>query len=138
MNRPAWSSELESTQPSTKHRRGAAWKPPQAGCPVHTGEEAGGVPFLRVANGADQPLLLLDGEGLIGAKQNRTLNTVLTAAHAEVTTPVNCVEQKRWGSRGRRFRPGDTSLLPFLRARKVTRVSQSPAAGTHSRPVPVT
>ena len=37
--------------------------------------EAGSVPFLKVANGADQPLLLLDGEELIGAKQNRILNT---------------------------------------------------------------
>src|SRR6266446_5851626 len=44
--------------------------------------EAGSVPFLQVANGADRPLLLLDGEELIGAKQNRILNTtVLVAAH---------------------------------------------------------
>jgi len=45
-----------------------------------------------VANGADRPLLLLDGEELIGAKQNRILNTtVLVAAHTEVTIPVSCV-----------------------------------------------
>ena len=44
--------------------------------------EAGRVPFLQVANGADRPLLLLDGEELIGAKQNRILNTtVLVDAH---------------------------------------------------------
>ncbi len=56
--------------------------------------EAGSVPFLRVANGADQPLLLLDGEELVGAKQNRILNTtVLVAAHTEVTIPVSCVER---------------------------------------------
>ncbi len=58
--------------------------------------EAGSVPFLKVANGADRPLLLLDGEELIGAKQNRILNTtVLVAAHTEVTIPVSCVEQGR-------------------------------------------
>ncbi len=51
--------------------------------------EAGSVPFLQVANGADRPLLLLDGEELIGAKQNRILNTtVLVAARTEVTIPA--------------------------------------------------
>src|SRR3989304_2882108 len=40
--------------------------------------EAGSVPTLQVTNTADQPLLLLDGEELVGAKQNRILNmTVL-------------------------------------------------------------
>ncbi len=92
--------------------------------------EAGSVPFLTVANGADRPLLLLDGEELIGAKQNRILNTtVLVAAHAEVTIPVSCVEQGRWGYRGRQFRPGDASLYASLRARKAGRVSQSLRAG---------
>ena len=57
---------------------------------------AGSVPFLKVANEADRLLLLLDGEELIGAKQNRILNTtVLVAAHTEVTIPVSCVEQGR-------------------------------------------
>jgi hypothetical protein len=54
--------------------------------------EAGSVPFLTVANRADRPLLLLDGEELIGAMQNRILNTtVLMDAHTEVTIPVSCV-----------------------------------------------
>jgi hypothetical protein len=92
--------------------------------------EAGTVPFLKVVNDADQPLLLLDGEELIGAKQNRILNTtVLVAAHAEVTIPVSCVEQGRWDYRGRQFRPGDASLFASLRARKAGRVSQSLRAG---------
>ncbi len=74
--------------------------------------EAGTVPFLNVANDADHPLLLLDGAELIGAKQNRILNTtVLVPAHAELTIPVSCVEQGRWGYRGRRFTPGDASLF---------------------------
>ena len=92
--------------------------------------EAGSVPFLKVANWADQPLLLLDGEELIGAKQNRILNTtVLVAAHTEVTITVSCVEQGRWGYRGRQFRPGDASLYASLRARKASRVSQSLRVG---------
>ncbi len=92
--------------------------------------EAGSVPFLQVANGADRPLLLLDGEELIGAKQNRILNTtVLVAAHTEVTIPVSCVEQGRWGYRGRQFRPGDASLFASLRAKKADWVSRSVRAG---------
>ncbi len=92
--------------------------------------EAGSVPFLKVVNDADQPLLLLDGEELVGAKQNRILNTtVLVAAHAELTIPVSCVEQGRWGYRGRQFRPGDASLFASLRARKAARVSQSLRVG---------
>ena len=35
--------------------------------------EGGSVPELRVANLEDLPLLLLDGEQLVGAKQNRIL-----------------------------------------------------------------
>jgi hypothetical protein len=50
---------------------------------------------------------------------------VLVAVHAEVTIPVSCVEQGRWGYRGRRFTPGDASLFASLRARKAARVSQS-------------
>ena len=92
--------------------------------------EAGSVPFLKVANDADQPLLLLDGEELIGAKQNRILNTtVLVAAHTEVTIPVSCVEQGRWGYRGRQFHPGDASLFASLRAKKAAWVSRSVRAG---------
>ncbi len=92
--------------------------------------EAGSVPFLQVANDADRPLLLLDGEELIGAKQNRILNTtVLVAAHTEVTIPVSCVEQGRWGYRGRQFHPGDASLYASLRAQKAAHVSQSVRAG---------
>ena len=104
----------------------------EAGDRVHVTEvsEAGSVSFLKVVNEADQALLLLDGEELIGAKQNRILNTtVLVAAHAEVTIPVSCVEEGRWGYRGRQFRPGDASLFASLRARKASQVSQSLRAG---------
>jgi hypothetical protein len=73
--------------------------------------EGGSVPNLRVANLGDLPLLLLDGEQLVGAKQNRILNmTVLVAAHTEVTIPVSCVEQGRWGYRARHSAPSDVSL----------------------------
>src|SRR5262245_47495266 len=38
----------------------------------------GSVPDLQVTNSADRPVLIIDGEELVGAKQNRVLNlTVL-------------------------------------------------------------
>ncbi len=93
-------------------------------------DEAGAVPRLMVANMAEQPLLLLDGEELVGAKQNRVLNTtVLVAAKSELTIPVSCVEQGRWGYRGRHFAPGDASLFASVRQKKAAWVTRSVRAG---------
>jgi hypothetical protein len=86
----------------------------------------GDVPTLRVTNGTDRPLLLLDGEELVGAKQNRVLNTtVLVAKGARLDIPVSCVEQGRWSYTSRRFAPGDTSLYASVRARKAASVTRS-------------
>ncbi len=40
-------------------------------------DEGGSVPELRLQNTGDQRVLILDGEQLIGAKQNRVLNTTI-------------------------------------------------------------
>jgi hypothetical protein len=88
--------------------------------------EGGSVPVLGVTNDADQALLLLDGEELVGAKQNRIFNTtVLVGAHATLQIPVSCVEQGRWSYRSRHFGASDYSLYASLRAQKAARVSES-------------
>jgi hypothetical protein len=88
--------------------------------------DADDVPTLTVTNNADRAVLLLDGEELIGAKQNRILNTtVLIAAHARAAIPVSCVEQGRWSYRSRRSVASDYSLYASLRRTKSARVSQS-------------
>jgi hypothetical protein len=70
--------------------------------------------------------LLLDGEELVGSKQNRVLNaTVLVADCASVAIPVSCVEQGRWAWRSRRFVSGDVSLFASERRKKSGRVTQS-------------
>ena len=57
----------------------------------------GRVPELRLENNADKPVLLLNGEELLGAKQNRVLNlTVLAPPKCAITIPVSCVEAGRW------------------------------------------
>ncbi len=92
--------------------------------------ESGSVPELTVENRADRPLLLIDGEELVGAKQNRVLNTtVLVAAGATVTIPVSCVEQGRWSYRGRDFKSSDSTLFASLRRQKAEAVTRSARAG---------
>jgi hypothetical protein len=80
--------------------------------------EAGTVPELLATTTAEVPVLLLDGEELVGAKQNRILNAaVLLPARAKTVIPVSCVEQGRWRHVGRDFRPGTVSPSR-MRARK--------------------
>lgn len=63
-----------------------------------------GVPHLRLVNKALRPVLIVEREILVGAKQNRVVNvTTLVAAKPTFTLPVSCVEQDRWHSRSRSF-----------------------------------
>jgi hypothetical protein len=59
---------------------------------------AGGqVPNVKVTNTSRLYLLLVEGEELIGAKQNRTLNTsILLTGNSETVVPVSCTEAGRW------------------------------------------
>jgi hypothetical protein len=68
--------------------------------------DAGSVPTLSVTNKANILVLFLEGEQLIGAKQNRILNTsILVAANSKTTIPVSCVEQGRWRFESKLFTP---------------------------------
>ena len=57
------------------------------------------VPELVLTSAAAIPLLLLEGETVLGVKQNRTLNvSVLCQPHTPTVIPVSCVEAGRWGA----------------------------------------
>ncbi len=87
-------------------------------------DEAGNVPELRVANKSHQNVLLLDGEELVGAKQNRVLNvTVLIGPKTETVIPVSCVEQGRWSYRSNEFRSEARAMSPRLKRRKTESVT---------------
>lgn len=78
--------------------------------------EAGSVPDLSVDNKGDLRVLFLEGEELVGAKQNRVLNTsVLIAAHSKSKIPVSCVESGRWRYKSRQFGSGGTHSPSMLR-----------------------
>lgn len=84
----------------------------------------GSVPELQVENHGDSAVLILDGEQLIGAKQNRmTSRTILLAGHTTTTIPVSCMEQGRWHLQSRRFRHGE-HCTP-ARLRRVARRTES-------------
>lgn len=69
--------------------------------------EAGVVPELQAENRGDHPILLIDGEELQGAKQNRILNTtILLRPHTVCKIPVSCVEQGRWSKANVNFSSG--------------------------------
>jgi hypothetical protein len=88
--------------------------------------ESGSVPTLLLENSADQAVFLLDGEELIGAKQNRILNlTLLVPAKTILEIPVSCVEQGRWSRRSKEFATAERTFFSKGRARKATRVSES-------------
>jgi len=88
--------------------------------------DGGSVPTLVFRNDGDTPVLLLDGEELVGAKQNRVLNlTILAPALAEIRIPVSCIEQGRWHWRSRHFEAANRTLFASARAEKMAQVSRS-------------
>ena len=89
-------------------------------------DESGSVPELKVTNKSDQKVLMLDGEELVGAKQNRVLNvTVLIAAQSETVIPVSCVEQGRCSYRSREFGSARRAMSPDLKKKKARSVRDS-------------
>ena len=62
--------------------------------------QAARVPSLEVTNPTNRPVLIPEGEQLIGGLQDRVLNTsVLVAPSTDLDIPVSCLEQGRWGDR---------------------------------------
>ena len=102
------------------------------------GEVGGGsVPQLTLKNDGRLPVLLLDGEHLEGAMQNRVLNaTVLAAPRQETVIPVSCVERGRWGYRASTrsgFSSAPEMAYAELRAMKAHAVAASTRQGTGRR-----
>jgi hypothetical protein len=57
----------------------------------------GTVPMLLAKNTGETDVLVLDGEQLIGSRQNRTTNrSMLLPAHSTTELPVYCMEHGRW------------------------------------------
>jgi hypothetical protein len=86
---------------------------------------AGSVPDLLVHNPLPVPLLLIDGQELVGAKQNRILNAdVLVPAETKLVIPVSCVESHRWRHLSAKFSSGH-SASHHVRSSKMASVTRS-------------
>lgn len=88
--------------------------------------EGGSVPTLNLENLTDIPVLIIDGEELLGARQNRISNlTVLAPGKKTLPLPVSCVERGRWTYRSREFAESPDIMYREARAKKSRSVSRN-------------
>jgi hypothetical protein len=86
----------------------------------------GHVPELRVKNSGKTPVLILDGEELVGAKQNRIVNvTILVPPHSEIIIPVSCIEAGRWAYMRPSFNAAGRVLSQKIRYSKAEAVTRN-------------
>ena len=86
----------------------------------------GSIPEIALENTSAESVLLVDGDELVGAKQNRVLNlSILVAGGKRLIIPVSCVEQRRWAYRSSQFRAAKRTLFSRARARKAQSVSDA-------------
>jgi len=98
----------------------------QHGLVVKEINACGSVPDLHVENPSTHCVLLLDGEELRGAKQNRIVNTtVLLAARSQTQIPVSCTERGRWHYDSDVFACPKSVMPTKARRRKTRSVSES-------------
>ena len=89
-------------------------------------DDGGSVPELRVMNKSSKMILILDGEELVGAKQNRIVNTtILVQGNATIVIPVSCVEHGRWSYDTPTFHSKERMMSSNLRAMKSEQVNYS-------------
>ena len=87
---------------------------------------ADSVPELLVVNRGNKPVLLIDGEDLAGAKQNRVLNTsILVTEVSETKIPVSCTEQDRWSYASKAFSESGNVMAYKSRSKKTRSVQCS-------------
>jgi len=94
---------------------------------------AGRVPTIKFTNHGSKPVLILDGEELVGCKQNRVVNlTILAPAKTSIELPVSCVEMGRWREESSSFSVSKQTLYAGLRAKKLSSVSSSMQNGRYA------
>ncbi len=84
-------------------------------CAVWEVSPEGKVGEVLVENSGDQPVFFVEGEELVGAKQNRIMRaSVFVAAGSRVVVPVYCTERGRWDGTAASLRTG-SHAPPSLR-----------------------
>ena len=87
------------------------------------------VPELLLLNTGNLPVLLVEGEMLLGGKQNRALNLSVLCRQGMITTlAVSCVESGQWGQPKAASRSAHHANFELRRAKTVSTISQRGAA----------
>lgn len=72
-------------------------------------KDGGVVQELLARNKGPRPVVIIEGETLVGARQNRIVaHTVVVAAGKDVIVPVGCMEHGRWHFTSAQFASGDS------------------------------
>jgi hypothetical protein len=89
----------------------------------------GTVSTLQIRTSSKLPVLVIDGEVLVGLKQNRVLNTtILVPGESTLKIPVSCVEAGRWRRATSKASRAAYGLSPKIRAMKRHSVTLSARA----------
>jgi hypothetical protein len=92
--------------------------------------EQGSVNNLMVLNTSPHFVFFMDGDVLVGAKQNRVLNTsVLLEPLSKTNITVSCVEQGRWRHKSAKFSKPDFIAPAMLRKQKNINVNKNLKSG---------
>ncbi len=95
---------------------------------------SGSVPELKAVNQGEKAVLMVDGEELVGARQNRVLNTTIwVAPGVSLVIPVSCVERNRWSSLHHPMEKSEHLMACFMRQRKVQSVNKNLEKGAGFR-----
>lgn len=71
---------------------------------------------MRLVNRSPKMILILEGEELVGAKQNRIANiSMLIGGDRELIISVSCVGRGRWSYRGSSFFSENRMFSPGMR-----------------------
>ncbi|MCG6920491.1 MAG: hypothetical protein LJF15_05305 [Acidobacteria bacterium] len=92
----------------------------------------GEVQELDAFNKGDQPVVILEGDTLVGCKQNRVVaRSVILGRGGKVSIPVGCMEQGRWAWTSGHFQSGTMRISPSVRGASTREVLE---AKKHRRP----
>lgn len=87
---------------------------------------------LAVTNRGQCPVLITDGDTLIGGQQNRVVNSTVLLPPGRTILPVSCVERGRWRPDAQGFAISE-SVYPTLRRAKSAQVGRSLRSGAEHR-----
>ena len=91
---------------------------------VERGE--GVVQELLAWNKGERPVAILEGDTLVGCKQNRVVaHSLIVAAGTRLGVPVGCMERGRWRHETPRFTVGEMRMTPDVRSRTLHDVRTS-------------